>query len=487
MVDTPLQTRAAVYGRQSRGKAKSILEQLTAGQTVIAEEGWVDAGSYSDGSSASRSARKERDDWQRVLDDIRDKQFDVLILWESSRGDRTPETWFAFLSLCRNNGVRIHVITHERTYDLARARDWKTLAEEGVANAYETELLSVRVRRGHAGAAAAGRPSHGRTPYGYRRVYDPATGELVGQEPDPERAAIVREIVEKAAKGVPILAIVRDLNERGVPTLNAKEWYPMRVRDIATNPAYIGTRVYNGRQYPGDWPPIVDPVVFWEAQRVLTDPARVTTRPGRQKHLLSYLATTPCGGEVCAARGRYRCFKDGCVTVLQAPVDDLVTQMIWGRLERKDAYTALRQKGAESDREVIAAQREIAELEGKLNEWRMSAARHETSPASLAVIEADLTRQIRAAERRAEHASIPPELRPFLEPGVDVRVRWDAAPLPARRQVIRALAEVVIGPASATGRRAFEPERLGMSRWVGDGRTWGEYWATPLAPGPATI
>ncbi|MFF0658150.1 recombinase family protein [Micromonospora tulbaghiae] len=475
-MDTP-QVRAAVYGRQSAGKAKSIAEQLAAGAVAITEEGWAHTGSYQDGTSASRSARTIRDDWQRVLDDIRTGQFDVLVLWESSRGDRTPETWFAFLSLCRKHGVRIHIITHERTYDLTRARDWKTLAEEGVSNAYETEMLSIRVRRGHAGAAASGRPSHGRTPYGYRRTYDPTTGALVGQEPDPDRAPIVREIVEQAARGVPILAIVRDLNARGVPTLNAKKWYPMRVRDIATNVAYVGIRVYNGQQFPGDWPPLVDEATFWEAQRVLLDPARVTTRPGRQKHLLSYLATSPCGAGLTSVRGRYRCVADGCVSILQAPTDDLVTQIVLGRLARKDAYTALRQKGAESDRAVLAARAEAADLNRQLNDWRLSAARNETSPASLAVIEADLTRKIRAAERREQHASLPPELRPFLEPGVDVRVRWEDAPLPARRQVIRSLAVIVIGPATAPGSHLFEPARLGPSRWVGDDRTWAEIWA----------
>lgn len=478
MVDTT-QLRAAVYGRQSRGKAKSITEQITAGRAVIAEEGWQDAGTYSDGTSASRSARTVRDDWQRVLDDIGNGLLDVLILWESSRGDRTPETWFAFLSLCRTKGVQIHIITHERTYDLARARDWKTLAEEGVSNAYETELLSVRVRRGHAGAAASGRPSHGRTPFGFRRTYDPATGALVGQEPDPDTAPIVREIVARVARGEPISTIVDDLNERNVPTLTAQRWYRQRVRDVASNVAYVGLRVYNGATYPGDWPPLVDPAEFWTAQTVLSDPKRVTTRPGRQRHLLSYLATAPCGAGLTAVRGRYRCSEDGCVTIVQAETDAMVTRIVLARLARPDAYKALRQAGAENDREVIAARKQAAELGAQLNEWRLSAARHETSAASLAVIEADLTRQIRAAERRAEHASIPPALRQILEPGADVQVRWDAAPLPARREVIRALALIVIGPAAAPGSRTFEPERLGPSRWLGDERTWAEIWAAP--------
>lgn len=479
MMDTP-QVRAAVYGRQSRNKEKSITEQITTGTAVITEEGWQHAGTYSDGTSASRNARTVRDDWQRVLGDIDAGLLDVLVLWESSRGDRTPETWFAFLSLCRTKGVRIHIVSHERTYDLKRARDWKTLAEEGVSNAYETELLSVRVRRGHAGAAASGRPSHGRAPYGYRRTYDPSNGELVGQEADPGTAPVVREIVARVARGEPISTIATDLNARDVSTLAAQRWYRQRVRDVASNVAYIGLRAYNGATFPGDWPPLVEPAIFWEAQRVLSDPKRVTTRPGRQKHLLSYLGTAPCGAGLTAVRGRYRCVDDGCVTIVQAETDDLVTRMVIGRLARPDAYKALRRAGAESDRDVIAARREAAELTAKLNEWRLSAARHETTPASLAVIEADLTRQIRTAERKAEHAAIPPALRQILEPGADVRVRWDGAPLPARREVIRALAVIVIGPAAVPGSRFFEPERLGPSRWVGDERTWGDIWKAAL-------
>lgn len=479
--------RALVYGRQSRGKAKSIAEQVKAGLAAITAEGWTHAGTYQDGSSASRHARTARDDWPRVLAEIEAGRVDVVILWESSRGDRTPETWFAFLSSCRRHGVRLHVIQHERTYNLGNARDWKVLADDGVNSAYESELLSVRVRRGHAGAAAEGRPSHGRTPYGYRRTYDPATGKLIGQEPDPATAPIVREIIGKAARGVPIVTIVADLTERGVPAVNGGRWYRTRVRDIALNPAYAGLRVYNGQTYPGDWPPLVDPEVARTAVQVLTDPARVTTRPGGQRHLLSYLATCqPCGAGLTAVRGRYRCGESGCVTILQAPMDALVEQQVWAYLERPGAYEALRRHDAESSRAAQDAQAEVDELTERLNGWRRSAARNETSPASLAVIEADLSAQIRAAQRRADKASVPPALRQVLEPGVDVRTRWEEATVPVRREVVRYLAVVKVGPAALPGSREFEPDRLGGSWWVDDDLTWAQRWAMPPEPAPST-
>lgn len=482
------QVRVGIYGRQSRNKAKSIAEQIQAGLAAAAEEGWQVIGSYRDGSSASRHARTVRDDWPRVLADISAGLMDVLILWESSRGDRTPETWFAFLSLCRDKQVRVHVIQHERTYNLGNARDWKVLAEDGVANAYESELLSIRVRRGHAGAAAQGRPAHGRTPYGYRRVYDHATGDLLGQEPDESTAPTVREIIERIADGEPISSIVDDLNARQVPTLTARTWYRARVRDLATNRAYVGLRVHNGQTYPASWPALVEPSVFWAAQRVLTDPARVTTRPGRQRHLLSYLGTCePCGAPLTTVRGRYRCLAKGCVTVVQADLDGAVVGILLARLARQDSYAAMRQATMDADHEVIAAQNMIAELRGRLTQWRQSAARGETTPASLAAIEADLTKQIQDAERQLQRVSVPPALRKILEPGADVQERWSGAPLATRRDIIRTFAVITVQPAAATGRRAFDPWRLAASRWVGVDETWGEEWVKPLAPDSSTI
>jgi hypothetical protein len=48
-------------------------------------------------------------------------------------------------------------------------------------------------------------------------------------------------------------------------------------------------------------------------------------------------------------------------------------------------------------------------------------------------------------------AAIPPALRDLLEPGVDVRARWNAAIVQARRNVVRALMVKV----ASSGRNAF--------------------------------
>ena len=456
--------RAGSYARQSRNNAKSIEDQAAENRAAVAEQGWHLAAEYSDGSSASRFSKKVRDDWKRVLADVEAQAIDVLVLWESSRGDRKPETWMALLSLCREKRVRIKVTTHRRTYDLTNLRDWKTLAEDGIDNAYESEKISIRTRRGHASAAVLGRPAQGRAPYGYRRLYDPATGALVGQEPVEPAASTVREVIGRVAAGEPISAIVRDFNERGVPTVNgAKQWYRSRVRMLACNVAYAGLRRHNDETHPAGWEALVSAEDFWAAQRVLYEPARLNVRPGKQRHLLSYLAVCGvCDAGLKTVKLAYRC-PISCVSVTRADLDPLVTELVLRRLGAPDVYERLRKVGEQADKEAIAAKAEVARLRADLDKWRRSAARGQTTPESLAVIEGELTAQIRDADRRAA-PSLPPELRGMVGPDVDVRERWEAAPIAARRAVIRTLAEIKVHRVSVRGRKTFEPERIEI-RW----------------------
>lgn len=459
--------RASVYGRQSRGKAKSIEEQLELGLACVEDQGWELAATYQDGSSASRFARKLRGGWAQVLEDVRAKAFDVLVLWESSRGDRDAETWLGFLRQCREAGVRIHVVKDDHTYDPAKMREWKTLAEDGIANAYESELISVRVRRGHTGAAKKGRPSHGNAPYGYVRTFDPTTGELTGQEPHPEYAAVVQDIFARVAQGEPVSSIVRHLEATNAPTGGAKGWYRVRVREIGINKAYAGLRVYNGQTYPGTWPPLVDMATFNAAQAVLDAPGRRVTRPGRQKHLLSYYATCGvCGASLCAASGRYRCNgRTSCASIKQSDLDGLIEELALARLADPEVYVVLRQAGEVQEEEVAAAEAKVVELTTRLATWRVSAAKGQTTPETMAVIEAELSQEIAMAQAAANRVTVPPELAGWLGlPAADVAARWAAAQVPARRIVLRALG-LAVAVQPAIGRRAVPVHERVVATW----------------------
>ena len=219
-----------------------------------------------------------------MLDDIAHARLDVLVLWECSRGDRDLPTWAGLLATCRKQGILIRITTHGRTYDVSNPRDWRTLAEDGVDSAYESEKLSLRTRRGVATAAAAGRPPMGKAPYGYRRTYDQGTGKLAGQEPDPTTAPIAREIIQRVAKSVPVSVITKDLNGRSVPPPAGPIWRRQRVREIALNVAYVAARP-SRPGLRGRMGTDIDDDTFYAAARVLND------RSGNGRHDLADRST----------------------------------------------------------------------------------------------------------------------------------------------------------------------------------------------------
>lgn len=434
--------RAAVYGRESKGKTKSVADQIKLGMAAVADLSWEHAGTYSDKTSASRFAKTVRGDWSRLRVDLEAGTVDVLILWECSRGSRTLTDWSMLLDLCASLGVLIHVISHDRTYDPRRASDYKQLASDGVDAAVQVHRASESVRRGVNAAAAEGRP-HGRTPYGFERVYD-SSREFVAQRAHPEQSRIVNEIVTRVASAKPIRDIVLDLRERGVPSPKGGRWSPTGVVNIARNPAYIGKRSHKGELHDAIWPAIV-PATMWQlAQVVLGQPSRRESPPGRVQYLLSApLVKAPCGHSMgSSGRGagrRYSCGDDRCSSISAHDADAWVTAVVCARLSRRDARATFAADDAVSKR----AHAELDALEGELLAARESWARPGgggISDEAMAMKEAAMKEPIADARRRARPAGISAALLAMLdaaEAGKHVRAVWDLLPLPAQRDLIR--------------------------------------------------
>jgi DNA invertase Pin-like site-specific DNA recombinase len=490
-------TRAAIYARVSQDKgAASVPEQRADSLEVCEENGWSVVGVYDqdDGIRSSRFSGRQRPGWRRLMDDLHADRFDMLVLWESSRGTRDPVVWFPLLAACRDRGVRIHVVVHQRTYNLAVSRDWKSLAEDGVAAGYESEVQSERIRRAMRTRAKEGRP-HGRLPFGFQRSYleewDEEKGKrvrVVMQEPDPDTAPIVKEVVTKVANGVPLATITRDLNERHVPSPPPAEkvakrreregkppsqWTRQHVRRVAANPANAGLREWRGELIEATWPAIVPPELFHAARRLLADPARKVTKPGRLKYLLSWVASCAvCGTPLAAAprRGQptYLCPAGAHVSALVAWMDDIVVPEVLALLADPRLLAAL----AEPDNGAAAeARTKVAALRARLDEARDSAALGEAnggiSFVSLAHVEAKLTAEIAASEKAAEKAATPPMMREIADASGELVDRWDRLPLPTRREIISYLVDVKLDRARGRGRHGSdEVERVRVSRKV---------------------
>lgn len=472
---TPRHLRFGQYLRVSRVKKgvrpKSTDEQNDENVPVADERGWDIVATYRDDDrSASRYATKAREDYLRLIGDLEAGNLDGVMLWETSRGSRTVDEWAHMLRLIEERGIFVWVTDEMRLYDPGRNYyDRHGLLGAALDAEKESHKTSRRILRDSAAIAVKGRP-WGALPYGYERVYDPETRELVAQRPKPGEAEVVKRIFEDLGKGVALSALARALNAEGVPPPSvgkrsdaAKEWRPAYVRAIALRETYRGKREHRVKGPDGKrakqgaitdaiWPKLVDDATFYAVKRTLTDPKRRTSvKPGKAQHLLSLIAEcAKCGGPMTARQTRgtwapiYRCDSgSSCVSINKDLLDAYITDLTFARLAALwETFTAGDDNA--TDAELLAARAEVASLQARLDEHYDEAAAGRLSAKALARIEPQIEAQIVAARRREERAATPPTLRWLLDgPREQLRERWAAAPAAARREVVKELFSVI--------------------------------------------
>jgi hypothetical protein len=370
---------------------------------------------------------------------------------------------------CRRAGIRIYVTVDDELYDLTKPKRWKELALDGIGNAFSSEETSQRVKRDADASAEAGRPS-GPVLFGYERIYDydPKKHKvtLIGQRPHPERAKVVVDIITSVYRGESLKSIARRLNEAGIKSPRGFLWGPPAVRRTCLNTGYVGLRGHNGHTTPGTWEPLVDATVFYGARRILLDPRRTMTRPGRAKWLASCIARCElCQGWMAvvsrgANRTVYQCRDRGHCWIEREELDEYLTGLVIAKLSRSDAYTHLPDGTEETA--VTELRAEESALRAQLDSYVDDAAEGRIDRAFAAKVVAKLNTKITDVQHRIEQAITPPALPGLLAgaPGEDVAARWDRAPCSARRETLRLLFTSITvakgGPGEVTERVAIE-------------------------------
>lgn len=445
-----------------RGNDRSPEEQHDDNARAAARFGWTLGAAYRDKLSASRYGRKVREDFARLVNDLEHDRFgaSVLILWESSRGSRQMSEWVILLERCERLGVKIFVTADGKLYDPAEPRDRRSLLEDAIDAEYESAKTSKRTKRSAASTAVDGKPGPGSAPFGYRRVYDPATGRRVGQEVEPAEAEIVEELFRRLLAGHSLRMITTDFEARGLRKRDGEPFTRTTLRIIALNRAYIGERVHDpGRPTvrqgrlspravvtPGVWPPIIDLPLWTAVHRLLTDEERVTRRPGRAAHWLAGIAVCDvCGGSMRARVRKdmtvpemfYVCHLATHVTVPYDGLETYVERVLLAYLGREDVARGLTAR-ADDPVALAAAEADLAAVELDIEDLAERASAG--GPVARKLLDRNLPKleqRLAAAKARRDDLTAPPRLRGLIEPGRDVRRRWADAPMPARREIAR--------------------------------------------------
>jgi hypothetical protein len=309
---------------------------------------------------------------------------------------------------------------------------------------------------------------------------------LVTQEPHPEEAPIVNEIITRIAGGDSVSALLRDLNSR-----NGRHWARSSIcRMVLEGVIYTGKRRFNGELLDGNWPAIVDEDVYWRAHAILSDPARKVAadrrggiRPGRVKWMLSHIAVcAKCGADLSVTHRMrngqevplYRC-SSSCGGAM-APVEwmdwavgEAIIRLVAGAAP--GLYESI-MLGDNRDGTLVRDQ--LAAERAKLDQFREQAIAGSISAPSFASIAAGIEARISELEtelERLEHRR-PTALSDLLVEGraeENVRGCWNGMPILSRRRVVAAMVAppgyLRLRPSGPNGRAhgddaVFDPYRI---------------------------
>jgi DNA invertase Pin-like site-specific DNA recombinase len=181
---------------------------------------------------------------QAALADVARKQYDVLVVFHSSRLARDRvEAGLVKREFTKAGGI-IYFVSQRLisgTYTGALAEG---MGE--VIDSYENETRRMWVAGGLRERQIAGRWV-GTVPYGYRWVMadrpDGSRGWDGALEPDPDVAAVVREIFDLAARGEGTGTIASIITAAGHRTSVGLPFRKASVHSILTNPVYAGRLV----------------------------------------------------------------------------------------------------------------------------------------------------------------------------------------------------------------------------------------------------
>src|SRR5213595_3833944 len=240
-----------------------IKSQAHAGWTLIRSR--YDDGGYSGGST-------DRPDLQKLLDDIRARKIDVIVVYKVDRLTRSLADFAKLVELFDAHGVSFVSVTQQFNTTTSMGR--LTLNVLLSFAQFEREVTSERIRDKIAASKRKGLWVGGPLPLGYHMKGD----KIAVVEDEAERVCLIyRRYLELGG----VNALARDLRKRGIvtkvrtlktgETVGGIPFTRGPLAHLLRNRFYIGEVPFKGEILKGEQPAIVDRDLFEAVQAKLSE------------------------------------------------------------------------------------------------------------------------------------------------------------------------------------------------------------------------
>jgi len=202
--------KAIIYARYSseNQREESIEGQIRECGEFAERKGYTVIKTYADRAISGKKA-DNRPQFMQMIEDSKQKGFDVVIVWKVDRFSRDKYDSVYYKNILKKNGVSVISAT-EPIDDSPEGQLMESIFEG--FSVYYLKDLSMKVSRGMTENTLKGKFNGGNPTFGY--VID----ENKNFQPDPVNALIVADIFRRYASGESTKSILQSLNEQGIKT-----------------------------------------------------------------------------------------------------------------------------------------------------------------------------------------------------------------------------------------------------------------------------
>jgi site-specific DNA recombinase len=458
---------AAIYARISadaEGTGLGVARQLQDCRKLAADRGWPVGDEYVD-NDVSAFSGKPRAQYARMLADLGSGDRDAVIVYNLDRLHRRPVELEEFVTLCESVGVS-QVATVTADIDLGNDDGLFMARIFAAFAAKESGRKSARIRRKMLANAEAGLPHGSVRPFGYE------DDKITLRESE---AAVIRQLVDRYLAGQSLRSLTVWLNDTGVTPAISKSWQTSAVRQVLCSGRIAGLREYRGEVIGAAvWPAIItvadrDRVLARIAARSVTK-----TRSARTYLLSGMLRCGRCGNRLYSqARHRnpdnrtrrYVCLKGpdhgGCgrLTVVAAPVEELLTEAVLARLDSTQLSDALAGK-ASTDADVTALAAQVEADQGRLDELAGLYAQGAITAREWIAARDPITERITAARRDIATATDTTAVFELAGTGGVLREQWADLDVGRQQAIVKAVLDHAVIAPGTPGARNLDIERV---------------------------
>ncbi len=233
--------RAVFYARVSTEEEEqlnAIEKQIEENRDVIGAKGWILVDEYIDKGITGTQAKK-RNEYIRMLDDIKKDRFDIIVVKDQSRLQRNTMDWYIFLNEIVQNQKKLYLYLENTFFD---PKDKFIFGIKAMMAEEYSRDLSKKGNAAKRRRQEKGKPIITNRTWGFQNI----NGEILIDE---KEAKLVTRIYQLFADGFGGRVVARILRDEGVRNRNGKTLSENTIRDIVKNPLYKGIAVMNKEHF----------------------------------------------------------------------------------------------------------------------------------------------------------------------------------------------------------------------------------------------